>query len=218
MRMLVLPGVLRPPSDAKLLVSVMRERGSAAGASTLDVFTGSGVLGISAALQGASSVTAIDISRRAVLNARINARLNGVRVRARRGDLFSAVESERFDLVLANPPYLPGADDALPSGGAERAWEGGASGRLLVDRFCAGVADHMAPGARLLMVHSSLCGETATLDALQAAGLEAEVMARQRGPLGPIATARAGLLEQRGLLQPGEREEDMLVCGAVNVS
>jgi release factor glutamine methyltransferase len=214
MRTLVLPGVLRPRGDARLLLEVMREGGVARGASVLDVFTGSGVLALAAALQGARSVTATDISRRAFINARLNALLNGVRVRALRGDLFAPVRGERFDLIVANPPYLPGAKERLPSRGASRAWEGGTTGRLLIDRFCAGAADHLRPGGGLLLVHSSLCGERATLEALGAAGLRAEVAARRRGPLGPIAMARADLLERRGFLAPGQREEDLLVIRA----
>ena len=45
---------------------------------------GSGALAVCAALRGARSVTAIDVSRRAVLTARVNAWRNGVRVRALR--------------------------------------------------------------------------------------------------------------------------------------
>ena len=54
-----------------------------------------------------ASVTAVDISRRAVLTARLNARLNGVRVRALRGDLLAPVAGEGFDLIVSNPPYVP---------------------------------------------------------------------------------------------------------------
>ena len=60
-------------------------------------------------------MTAVDVSRRAVLTVRFNARLNGVRVGARRGDLLAAVPGERFDLIVSNPPYLP-ADGAARAG------------------------------------------------------------------------------------------------------
>ena len=76
-------------------------------------------------------MTAVDISRRAVLNARLNARLNGVRVRALRGDLFAPVAGERFDLIVANPPYVPAQTTSCRRGGVERAWEGGVDGRVL---------------------------------------------------------------------------------------
>ncbi|HEX8053468.1 MAG TPA: hypothetical protein VF517_10785, partial [Thermoleophilaceae bacterium] len=137
---------------------------------------------------------------------------NGRRVRALSGDLFGPVSGERFDLITANPPYVPG--DEIPTAGAARAWEGGFDGRALVDRFAAGVAEHLSPGGRVLMVVSSLTGEEETLAALRAGGLRAEVVARERGPLGPLVSARAELLERRGLLAPGEREEDMLVIEA----
>lgn len=209
-----LPGVFRPPSDAWLVVRVMRERGLARDARVLDVFTGSGVLAVAAAVGGARSVTAVDVSRRAVLSARLNGALRGRRVRGLRGDVFEPVRGERFDLITANPPYVPSADDELPGSGAARAWEGGRDGRLLVDRFAAGAADHLAPGGSVLMVVSSLTGERETLDALRAGGLEPAVVARERGALGPLVSARAELLERRGILAPGEREEEMLVISA----
>ncbi|HMC07124.1 MAG TPA: HemK2/MTQ2 family protein methyltransferase [Solirubrobacterales bacterium] len=211
MRTVTLPGVLRPPSDCWLLVSVVREHRLARDATVLDVFTGSGALGVAAALDGARAVTATDVSRRAVLNSRLNARLNGVRIRALRGDLFEPVRGERFDLILANPPYVPGESDELPTRGPARAWEGGVDGRALLDRFGAGVADHLTPGGSVLIVHSSLAGERATVDCLAGSGLEAEVVARRKGPLGPIGSARAELLERRALLAPGERREELVV-------
>ena len=179
MRLLRLPGVFRPPSDSWLLARVMRERGPARGARALDVFTGSGVLAVAAGQAGAREVTAIDISRRAALCARVNGRLNGVRVRALRGDVFAPVRWQAFDLITANPPYVPG--DQVPAAGAARAWEGGRTGRVLVDRFAAGVAEHLTPGGAVLMVVSSLTGEDETLAALRAGGLEPEVVARERG-------------------------------------
>ena len=190
----------------------MRERGLARDARALDVFTGSGVLAVAAGRAGAREVTAVDISRRAAFCARVNGRLNGVRVRARAGDLFEPVRWESFDLITANPPYVPG--ERVPARGAARAWEGGPHGRLLVDRFAAEVADHLAPGGAVLMVVSSLTGEDETLDALRAGGLRPEVVERERGPLGPLVSARAETLERRGLLAPGEREEEMLVIEA----
>ncbi len=211
MRTVVFPGVLRPPSDAWMLIDVLRERDLAREADVLDVFTGSGVLAVAAALQEARSVTAVDVARRAALNARLNARLNGASVRVLRGDLFEPVAGERFDLILANPPYLPGEDEELPSAGAERAWEGGADGRVLVDRFCREAPRHLAPGGGVLLVHSSLTGEQATHNALAASGLKPETVASRLGPLGPVAAARADLLERKGLLAPGQREEEMVV-------
>lgn len=211
MRLVTLPGVFRPPSDSWLVVDAIRAHDLAPDASVLDVFTGSGVLAVAAALGGARDVTAIDVSRRAVLTARLNARLNGVRVRALRGDMFAPVAGRRFDLILANPPYVPGRSDELPTGGAQRAWEAGRDGRALLDRFCPAVGAHLAPGGRVLLVQSSLSGEHETLAALSDSGLAASVLIRRRGPLGPIVSARANELEARGVLSPGEREEDLLV-------
>jgi release factor glutamine methyltransferase len=46
---------------------------------------------------------------------------------------------------------------------------------------------------------------------MRSAGLDASVAERRRGALGPLLAARAPQLEERGLLPPGERSEDLLV-------
>jgi release factor glutamine methyltransferase len=194
----------------------MRERDLADGAATLDVFAGSGVLGVAAALAGARDVTAVDVSRRAVWNVRLNAALNGTRVSARRGDLFAPVAGAEFDLIVANPPYIPSASDHLPSRGAARAWDGGTDGRALLDRLCREVSPRLARGGTVLIVQSDLAGEEATLDLLSEAGLAAEVLARRRGPLGPVVSSRAEMLEWRGILDPGQRTEELLVIGGTS--
>jgi release factor glutamine methyltransferase len=184
------------------------------GAAVLDVCTGSGLLAVTAARHGAGGATAIDVSRRAVLTARINARLNGVRVRALRGDLFAPVAGERFDVIVSNPPYVPAQDDELPARGPQRAWDAGTDGRALLDRICTAAPAHLRPGGFLLLVHSSICGVEPTIERLERAGLSVDVLEKRRGALGPLVTARAPELEARGILRPGEREEDMLVVKA----
>jgi release factor glutamine methyltransferase len=208
-RLIPLPGVFKPPSDARMLARhLIAERVGGAGR-VLDLCTGSGYLAIAAALGGASEVTAVDISRRAVLAARLNARLNRVRVEALRGDLFEPVRGRRFDVIVSNPPYVPSPADSLPTRGISRAWEAGGSGRVFVDKICAGATDHLTGTGVLLLVHSSVCGERATLDALERSGLSAAVINRRSGPLGPILRGRANWLRSSGLL--GERDEEELL-------
>jgi release factor glutamine methyltransferase len=181
-------------------------------ASVLDVCSGSGVLAIAAARRApGATVIAIDISRRAVIASRVNAVLNGVRLRALRGDLFEPVAGMRFDLIVSNPPYVPSLDSETPATGAARAWEGGSDGRTFIDRICAEAARHLRPGGALLLVHSSVCGVQATIDGLSAQGLRTEVAAHRRGPLGPLMRARAPWLHERGLLPDPETEELVVV-------
>jgi release factor glutamine methyltransferase len=211
MRLVTLPGVFRPISDTWLLAEALAAEIHRHRSSVLDVCTGSGAIAIHAAGHGATAVTAVDLSRRAVATARINARLNGVRMRVRRSDLFSALGDARFDVIVSNPPYVPALTDDLPAHGPARAWDAGRDGRLLLDRLIAGAPAHLRPGGTLLVVHSEICGIDATLDAMRAARLDADVAARQRGPLGPLMRARIGHLETHGLLRPGRREEVVTV-------
>ena len=210
MRVMTLPGVFRPHSDSWMLARHVCAR-LRPGASVLDVCTGSGVIAVAAARAGAGAVTAVDVSRRSVMTVRINAALNGVRVRALRGDLFAPVAGERFDVIVSNPPYLPAEEEALPGEGAQRAWDAGTDGRVLLDRICADAGAHLNPGGAVMLVHSELIGLQPTVAALERSGLAVDVLERRRGPLGPLLTARAPMLEARGMLAPGEREEEIVV-------
>jgi release factor glutamine methyltransferase len=146
-----------------------------------------------------------------VLTTKLNARLNDVKVTARRGDLYAPVAGQRFDAIVSNPPYVPAASEELPAAGRERAWDAGTDGRAFLDRLIAGAPEHLRPGGFLLIVTSSVLGTARTLADMQGAGLQAEVVARRRGPLGPLMTARVRHLEERGMLAPGQRHEDVLV-------
>ena len=212
MRLLTPPGVFAPISDSRFLADVLREQTLPPRATVLDLCTGSGILAITAARRGARSVTAVDCSRRAVLTARLNARLNRVKVKAVRGDLFDPLGDQRFDAIVSNPPYVPAESDDLPRKGLERAWDAGTDGRVLLDRIIEEAPEHLKPGGFLLLVSSSVLGTERSLRALRDAGFEdADCIARRRGPLGPLMQSRVHLLEERGMLEPGQRHEDVII-------
>jgi len=68
----------------------------------LDVGTGTGILGVAAALLGAPCVIGIENDPEALASARHHARLNDVALRLVRGDGGAALRPGAFDLVLAN--------------------------------------------------------------------------------------------------------------------
>lgn len=205
------PAVYQPQGDTWLLAEVLREEVGSRPVRVLDVCAGTGALAVAAAQAGARPVTAVDISWRAAAAAWLNTRSRGLDVRVRRGDLFRPVAGERFDIVVSNPPYVPASHDRLPRGGPARAWDGGRDGRAMLDRICAGVGGILAPGGRVLLVFSSLCEVDVVVGRLEMAGLEARVMARRAQPFGPVMTARAGMLEARGIIGPGQRFEELVV-------
>jgi release factor glutamine methyltransferase len=208
------PGVYRAEGDTQLLIDVTREGGYVRGRDVLDVGTGSGALALAAARSGASSVTAVDLSLRSVAATWLNSRLHRARVTVHRGDLFGPVAGRRFGLVMANPPYVPAASARLPRHAMGRCWDAGPDGRVLIDRICAGVPHVLAPGGDVLLVHSAVCDVDLTLAALERSGLVPRVVATATVPFGPVMRARAAMLEARGLIRPGQREEELVVVGA----
>ena len=90
------------PTTRLCLVGLERwaEEGIVAGASALDVGSGSGILSVCAALLGAGPVRAVDTDPIAAEATAANAARNGVEVSAGRGSL--PIDDGPFDLVLAN--------------------------------------------------------------------------------------------------------------------
>lgn len=107
----VSPDVLIPRPDTELLVEEALPRLIGA-VRVLDVGTGSGALAIALAHERPGcTVTAVDLSPAALAVAAENARSNGVaeRVEFICADL-AALPAGPFELVVANPPYIPGGE------------------------------------------------------------------------------------------------------------
>ena len=88
-----------------------------AGARVLDLFAGSGQLGIEALSRGAARCVFIDSSREACAVVRQNLKAAGLFEKASvaemAAEMYLAACRERFDLVLLDPPYRQGTVAAL---------------------------------------------------------------------------------------------------------
>ncbi len=77
--------------------------GDIKGKRVIDLGCGSGILGIAAALLGARQVLGVDIDKRAIATARLNAEKVGVNIDLVVGDIECVVDN--FDTTLMNPPF-----------------------------------------------------------------------------------------------------------------
>ena len=151
----VTPAVLIPREETELLVEIALERPARR---ILDLGTGSGCLVIAVAKHlPEAEVTAIDASAAALDVARENATRHGVAVRFLHGDWFAPVAGERFDLILANPPYVAEGDVHLAQGDVRfeprSALAAGPDGLDDIRRIVAIAVAHLAPGGRLYFEH-----------------------------------------------------------------
>jgi release factor glutamine methyltransferase len=106
--------VLIPRPETEHLVEATLETPLAERARLLDLGTGSGCIAITLALElPGARVTAVDASLAALAVARKNAERHAVedRISFIAGDLATAIDIARFDLVVCNPPYI-GAEEA----------------------------------------------------------------------------------------------------------
>ena len=146
----------------ELLMTVFAEDNSLTGDPSrieraLDLCTGGGSLAILAArVFPEAEIDAVDLSADALAVARRNVEEHGLaeRVTLIEGDLFAPVKGKRYDLILANPPYV---DDAAlnafpPEYAAEPrlAHAGGPDGLAIVRRILAEVRNHLAPDGALV--------------------------------------------------------------------
>lgn len=116
-RLRVPPGGTRPTTDRvreSMFAVLDHMLGGFAGGRVLDLFAGSGALGLEAASRGARRVVLVERDRRTAGIARANASavgVPGVVVVTAPVAGFLAGEADPFDLVLADPPYALAAPD-----------------------------------------------------------------------------------------------------------
>jgi release factor glutamine methyltransferase len=127
----------------------------------LDMGTGSGVCAVFAA-RCARRVVAVDINPAAVRCARINSLMNGL----------APVQGERFDLILFNPPFIRGT----PRDPRDGAWRSDD----VAERFAAGLAAHLKPGGRALVLLSTFGDGRAFLKEFHNQGFKITVFAERR--------------------------------------
>jgi len=124
----------------------------------LDLCTGSGCLAVMAAdVFPKARVDAVDLSSDALAVAKRNIADYGFadRVQAIESDLFDALSTKRYDLILCNPPYVTDASmDTLPREyrhEPKQALAGGADGLSVIRRVLRGSRAHLKRGGVLVV-------------------------------------------------------------------
>jgi release factor glutamine methyltransferase len=155
----VSPAVLIPRPETELLVELaIAKVGAGSTATILDMGTGSGCIAVTLALEmPQAQVTAVDASEPALRVARDNAEKHGTSLRLLQSDWFGALSGERFDLIIANPPYVAAGDPHLAAGDLRHeprlALASGADGLDAIRRIVAAAPQYLSPGGQLWLEH-----------------------------------------------------------------
>lgn len=157
----VTPEVLIPrPETETLVLEVISAAKQRPGMRIVDVGTGSGCIAVSVAVSlPEATVTAVDVSPRALEVARENAARHGVaeRIQYIEGDLFATLAAgETFDMIVSNPPYVAdGEMETLPADvrlhEPALALRAGPQGLDVISRLIAGAPARLSPQGMLLL-------------------------------------------------------------------
>lgn len=163
------PAVLIPRPESELLVDLALEQHAA---SILDLGTGSGAIALALKRHRPHArVVAVDASAAALAVARRNAVKHGLDIEFRHGRWLEGLGAERFELIVANPPYIAAGDPHLPELRFEpgTALVSGADGLDAIREIVRAAPAHLAPGGWLLLEHGQ--GQEGDVkDLLRAAG------------------------------------------------
>jgi release factor glutamine methyltransferase len=156
------PEVLIPRPETETLVEAALERlrGRTAPA-ILDLGTGSGALAVTLACERPDArIVATDVSAQALETARANAGTHRCadRIEMAAGSWYAAVPGRRFDLIVANPPYVAAGDAHLAQGDLRfepdgALTDGSADGLDSIRAIVSGAHAHLVPGGALLFEH-----------------------------------------------------------------
>ena len=167
----VSPAVLIPRPETELLVELALQREFS---SLVDLGTGSGAIALAVKRERPRArVVAVEASAAALEVAKRNAVRCNLDIELRHGRWFEPLAGERFDLVVANPPYVAAADPHLEALRFEpqSALVGGADGLDAIRDIARGAPAHLAPRGWLLVEHG-MDQDGAVRALLQAVGLE----------------------------------------------
>jgi release factor glutamine methyltransferase len=156
--LIVTPAVLVPRPETETLIERALEMAPAdAPCRVLDLGTGSGAIALAIALERPLwRMTAVELSQQALEIAVQNAKALDVgRIDWRLGSWFEAVPGERFDLILANPPYIASQDPALAKLSAEPAMalQAGPTGLEALTDIISHSPQHLNAGGWLVLEH-----------------------------------------------------------------
>jgi release factor glutamine methyltransferase len=152
------PAVLIPRPETETLVEAALAR-LGEGGEVLDLGTGSGAIAVTIACERPSArVLAVDASGDALALARANAARHGAGVAFAAGHWYAPAAGRRFDLVVANPPYVAAGDRHLSEGDLrfeprEALTDGSADGLGAIREIVAGATAHLKSGGWLLIEH-----------------------------------------------------------------
>ncbi|MCQ4314221.1 peptide chain release factor N(5)-glutamine methyltransferase [Pseudomonas stutzeri] len=155
----VAPHTLIPRPDTELLVETALLLLPATPAQVLDLGTGTGAIALALAHERpAWQVTGVDRVVEAVALAARNAqRLRLGNVTFRESDWFSALDSQRFALIVSNPPYIPASDPHLLQGDVRfepsSALVAGEDGLDDIRHIIGASASHLVSAGWLLLEH-----------------------------------------------------------------
>ncbi len=156
----VTSAVLVPRHETEILVeTALKHLPKSEQRTVLDLGTGSGAVALAIASERPRAhVMAVDVSPGALGVARDNARALALsNVTFRLGSWFDATPGRRFDMVVANPPYVAEGDPALASLAAEPelALVAGPRGLDALEAIVARAPSHLTAGGWLLLEHGS---------------------------------------------------------------
>ena len=186
--------VLVPRPETELLVELALARLPAGPARVLDLGAGSGAIGLAIARERpAARVDLVDASATAVAVAERNrTRLGLGNARTLNGDWYSPVAGERYQVIVANPPYLADTDVLCAASGLafepRAALIAGPVGLEALEAITAGALSHLVPSGVLILEHGAAQGAACRL-LLGAAGLASiethrDLAALERATLG----------------------------------
>lgn len=147
--------VLSPRMETEILVEQVAKAAQNDKISILDIGTGSGAIAVTLAKITNASVTAVDISKQALVVAKSNAEKNEVKVEFLQSDLFSRLKkSRKFDIIVSNPPYIrsldiAGLDEEVKNYDPKLSLDGGEDGLDFYRRICQEAPLHLKNGGQI---------------------------------------------------------------------
>lgn len=155
-------GVFKPRPETKFWVKkVIQEiKKQKEKLKVLDIFSGSGCIGIAILKNKKNTVCDFaDIDEKAIAQIKINLKLNSIspkRYQVYQSNLFEKLKGKKYDLILANPPYVAKerlwqVQESVKKSEPKISWYGGKGGMRWIKKFLKEAKKFLNPKGKIFM-------------------------------------------------------------------
>jgi release factor glutamine methyltransferase len=168
--------VYEPSEDTFLFIdTILKNTSLFKNKTILEMGCGSGIISIILS-KFAKEINCVDINQDAIELTKQNVKNNNIKnIKIKYSNLFSNIKN-KYDIIIFNTPYLPQNNEETIESALNYAWDGGLSGRDIIDKFLKDAPNYLTTNGEIIELESSLSNYEKSITFLKEQNFEVNIL------------------------------------------